>query len=140
MRRYINWAILHTPCAPFITMFSYAVKHADMTELASLERFTASLEPRFPSSGPLLNPHRLYKLLCQAARLYIQSDSSLAPDISAAAFQFSPYAEMITSAHSSAGMRGKIDIGTDVRPFDNLSDWYCDEQQALDWLNQDMLS
>ncbi|KAF4972348.1 hypothetical protein FSARC_1070 [Fusarium sarcochroum] len=73
IRRYINWAILHTPFVPFSIVFTHAVQNFDMGDIDRLDRFAASFKPENSDPEPLSHPYRLYELLCQAARFYIKS-------------------------------------------------------------------
>ncbi|KAH7386206.1 hypothetical protein BKA64DRAFT_136262 [Cadophora sp. MPI-SDFR-AT-0126] len=74
MMVYTNWAIIHTPFIPFITLFNKCIKFSDEIELSRLEDFANSLMPAPAKSESPGGPLRLYQLLCHIARLYIDSN------------------------------------------------------------------
>ncbi|KAL4883498.1 hypothetical protein BJY04DRAFT_216320 [Aspergillus karnatakaensis] len=76
--RYITWAILHTPFVPFTVLYLRAVQLLDYADLTLLEAFSASLKTLTGTD----TYSRLYELLCQSARMYI--DSSLGLEINGA--------------------------------------------------------
>ena len=98
LARYVNWyvvsretlssilligmadgyrAIVHCPFPPFSILLTYAIQSSDESELRKLEHFAASLEPPGSSVGfDLARPSHLYKVLCKAARLYINLDTA----------------------------------------------------------------
>jgi hypothetical protein len=66
-------AILHTPFVPFTVLYTRAVQLLDREDLSRLDAFAASLK----SSAGTDTHSRLYELLCQSARMYIDSNLSL---------------------------------------------------------------
>jgi hypothetical protein len=70
----VHRAILHTPFVPFITLFNKCIKFSDEAELSRLERFANSLILDSTISESSGRPLRLYQLLCQVARLHIDSN------------------------------------------------------------------
>ncbi|KFA56223.1 hypothetical protein S40293_00182 [Stachybotrys chartarum IBT 40293] len=82
-KKYISWAILQTPFVPFSILFSRAVHLSDGDDLGRLETFAASLEPAEASEGAApTHPHRLYDLLCQAARLRMDASTMASSQLS----------------------------------------------------------
>lgn len=71
-RLIVDRAILHTPFVPFTVLYTKAIQWLDTTELSKLEYFAESLRLAGRDSYS-----RLYELLCQAARLYIDSSFSM---------------------------------------------------------------
>ncbi|KAF2181556.1 hypothetical protein K469DRAFT_671308 [Zopfia rhizophila CBS 207.26] len=138
MRRYINWAILHTPFVPFNILFTRAVQLLDITELGRLDRFAASLQPDPSSTESPTHPYRLYRLLCQAARLYFNwnaassaADQALIQNLSQSSgvFDFAQYG-MDTGATTGEGL---------IAGGNELSEWYYENQQIMNLLNDNVL-
>ncbi|KAI0173200.1 hypothetical protein GGR52DRAFT_579960 [Hypoxylon sp. FL1284] len=126
--KYINWAILHTPFVPFSILFTRSVQLLDFDDLDLLDRFTASLKPNETASPKsTTHPYQLYELLCQAARLYINSRTM--PSLSNPA---------LTSFLDDSALQG---IGFGAAEMENqglLSDWYYNNQGLMDILDNDI--
>lgn len=67
---------MHNPFVPFSVLFTRSVQLSDATDLSYLDRFSESLRLGEHSAGSITHPYRLYKLLCQAAHLYISQDAT----------------------------------------------------------------
>lgn len=117
-------------------MFTRAIKLLDGAQLARLENFTASLQPEASSSDSITHPARLYELLCQAARTYIDSRIQAPP-------------EDLTLAQNlpdSFGGFGLVNFGDEENGGTagdgsytyGLSDWYYGNQQLMQLLDEDM--
>ncbi|KAM5349179.1 hypothetical protein ACJ41O_009002 [Fusarium nematophilum] len=133
VRKYINWALLHTPFVPFSILFTRAVQLLDLDDLSRLERFAASLKPEAGTESPT-HPHRLYELLSQAARLYIDSKlaSSLPSTFDLASFpDVSDYPEMMTETGTAMQAFEPSDY-----PMFDLGDWYYGNQHLMSLLDE----
>ncbi|KAI0384226.1 hypothetical protein F5Y04DRAFT_238591 [Hypomontagnella monticulosa] len=136
LTKYINWAILHTPFVPFGILFTRSVQLLDAADLVRLERFAASLQPETASSESITHPYRLYELLCQTARLYIDSHTFSSPtdvtDLPDSVGQFD-----FVQFGMDAGVT--LDGALDIPDFqaDELSDWYYGNQQLMNLLDDD---
>jgi hypothetical protein len=129
-------AILHIPFVPFSILFTRTIQLVDFTDLDRLERFAASLQPEAGAES-ITHPHRLYELLCQAARLYLESSATLkvtnAADVGASVPSYSndvDFANMGMETESSW-------MPSDSQDMD-LSDWYQGNQEILRMLDVDI--
>ncbi|KAI4863796.1 hypothetical protein F4820DRAFT_359771 [Hypoxylon rubiginosum] len=136
--KYINWALLHTPFVPFSILFTRAVQFLDLADLALLDRFTASLKPDGVSTDSITHPYRLYELLCQTARLYINSrtvsslmNTALTPDMTTF-LDDSALLEM----GLVAGEEETLEL--DGSQMYGLSDWYYGNQQIMSLIDNNM--
>ena len=141
----VNRSVVHHPFVPFSILFSRAVQLLDIDDMERLERFAASLQPEQTSAKPAANIQRLYELLCQAARLYIDTKTSS----HLTAEQILPYdalnpTEIITLTNFDMGARtlvneplepGNLEPGN--QPY-SLSDWYSGNQQLMSLLDDDI--
>ena len=136
---------------PFVTfsiLFTRTIQLRDLEDLARLDRFAASLQPAtnveadFAKSST--HPHRLYKLLCQAARLYFDSypntdssatDPSLGeihnPLNSLDDFDFVDY-----GMDPDAALGRMLGVGN--AQTNGLSEWYYANQQIMGLLDEDV--
>ncbi|KAF4473093.1 hypothetical protein FALBO_19 [Fusarium albosuccineum] len=137
IRKYINWAILHTPFVPFSILFTHVVQSFDLDDLSRLDRFALSMKTEAADTEPLTHPCRLYELLGQAARIYIQS--SMFPsniDINSNVDASS------NSQHLDIGHEMGIEMPT-FEVFDqsmlDLGDWYYSNQQLMNLLDEDVM-
>ncbi|RGP81061.1 hypothetical protein FLONG3_850 [Fusarium longipes] len=139
IKRYISWAILHTPFFPFSIVFDHAVRHSDTDDLGRLERFAASFKSDVANREAATHPHRLYELLSQAARLCVQLDSE------------SPYSSMtVPSLGDSAMTESEVADTLNYTTVDdmvftsgqerafNIGDWFHGNQQFLRLLHEDI--
>ncbi|KAI0149689.1 hypothetical protein F4776DRAFT_174560 [Hypoxylon sp. NC0597] len=133
--KYINWAILHSPFVPFSILFTHAVQFSDYADVARLDRFAASLRYE-DSAESATHPYRLYELLCQAARLYIESNNTSLPPDPTLIENLPDTLGQFDFAHFGAET-GNTD-GGDVRGF-GLSDWYYSNQQIMNLLDEDVM-
>ncbi|KAI1378884.1 hypothetical protein F4677DRAFT_443364 [Hypoxylon crocopeplum] len=140
--RYISWAILHTPFVPFSILFTRAVQLLDVTDLGRLEGFAASLRPEATSPEPsTTHPYRLYELLSQAARLYIDSNMPLA-----SADQTLPHGlpESLTGFDFAqfgmeVGVTANETLEANGAQAYELSDWYYGNRQIMSLLDEDVM-
>ncbi|PVH79366.1 hypothetical protein DL98DRAFT_461159 [Cadophora sp. DSE1049] len=129
MMVYTNWAIIHTPFVPFITLFNKCIKFSDETELSRLERFANSLMAEPTNSESSGRPLRLYQLLCQVARLYI--DSNIASDVRQ---------EHISNELSMDIFdMGSFGAGAELVGFQTTDDYYHEQGMDEWWLNAQSL-
>ncbi|KIX01886.1 uncharacterized protein Z518_07825 [Rhinocladiella mackenziei CBS 650.93] len=139
--KYLNWSILHAPFIPFSFLFTRAVQLLDVTDLARLDRFAASFRPEGTSSESTTHPRRLYELLCQTARIYI--DSNTLPSVedpamshplqgSSTEFGFTPFGIGPGAAADETSTNG-------MSPDCGLSGWYYDNQQIMSLLDDDII-
>jgi len=102
-----------------------------MSEIELLEVFAASLESRVsvPDSVAAAQPHRLYKLLCEAARWYINTTSTSDCED---AHQLQPFTfdEEITDSSSSCP------IGALGSNEDWLGEWFYGNQLVMGVLDE----
>ncbi|KAI0101628.1 fungal-specific transcription factor domain-containing protein [Nemania sp. FL0031] len=132
--RYLNWGILHTPFVPFSVLFTRTVQLSDGVDLLYLERFSESLKLAGSSAESITHPYRLYKLLCQAARLYIKQNgpSTLGEtDVGSA----DPW-----SVFDFASFGDEVDGGVDGSGHlsHGLSHWFYGSQQLMGLLDDDV--
>lgn len=132
--------MIHHPFVPFSILFSHAVQVLDVDDLSRLEHFAASLELEHNSARPTTDFQQLYKLLCQAARLYIQANTP--PQT---VNQALPYDDL-DPANSINIPSFDIEEGTTVNetiehsvfePYD-LNDWNFQNQQFAALLDEDI--
>ena len=137
----LDRAILHVPFVPFNILFTRAVQLLDVADLARLDQFAASLQPEATSPGSATHPYRLYKLLCQAARLYVDSkipslpeDPTLTHNLpnSLDEFDFADF-EIRTEAAANETLQAG-----DPQTY-GLSDWYYSNQQMMSLLDDDVM-
>lgn len=130
----LHRVILHTPFVSFSILFTSSIQRLDLTELAGLDRFAASLqsEPSLDPNPPITHPYRLYELLCRAARLYIYAhtpsesteailNQSVLSD-ALAEFNHSQFGGMATVATNMTGDSLET-VGTDA-----LGNWIFEDQ------------
>ncbi|RGP67108.1 hypothetical protein FSPOR_6164 [Fusarium sporotrichioides] len=130
MKRYISWAVLHTPFFPFSIVFENAVRHSNTHDLDRLDRFAASFKSDTGNREAATHPHRLYELLSQAARLCVQSGSTLRYDNSV----------ILTSSDSAMTEPGVADTPNDTSVEDMVLPSGQDTTFNIgDWLEQDLL-
>ena len=134
---YANWNLVHVPFVPFMILFSRAVQLCDLSDLALLERFAASLQTEIASSDSPTHTFQLYEILYQTARLHISRHShitqtgptiskdltSTVPDLDFA--QFGADAGLTTQSSSPFGTTAAFD----------LSSWYYDNQHLMSLLD-----
>jgi hypothetical protein len=129
--------ILNTPFVPFNILFTRAVQLSETEELGRLDRFAASIQPSPPSTESPTHPYRLYRLLCQAARLYFNKNAissvtneTINQDLlqSSGSFNFAQY-----------GMEAGIAAEGFMAGGNELSEWYHENQQIMNLLNGDIL-
>lgn len=137
--KYINWAILHTPFVPFSILFTRAVQLSDFTDLARLDRFANSLKPENPPES-ITHPYRLYELLCKAARLYMQSNASSSTDMSLVNTLSNPLGEFDFASFGAevVSLPNEI-LDTNFHSASGLSDWYYNNQQMMNLLDEDVM-
>ncbi len=124
--------ILHVPFVPFSILFTYAVRLLDVDVLECLDRFAASLQPGATSAESTAQPYRLYTVLCQAARLYIEAHTSLLPTDPTLILDES----CIVPTNTGTTTTADGDSGFDV-PAYGLDEWYYGNQQLMDMLEED---
>ncbi|GKU21467.1 unnamed protein product [Fusarium langsethiae] len=130
MKRYISWAVLHTPFLPFSIVFENAVRHSNTHDLDRLNRFAASFKSDTVNREAATHPHRLYELLSQAARLCVQSGSTLRYDDSV----------ILTSSDSAMTEPGVADTPNDTSVEDMVlpsgQDTTLEQDLLVFWGNQ----
>ena len=130
---------MHVPFVPFRILFSHAVQSLDVTELARLERFAASLQPEPGSEEPVSAAAGLYDLLCKAARLYMaQRLPSLRADGDVVEQQRDELNDFDFADYVVEG-REVIDGSVSGIQADGLSDWYNGNQQIMSLLDDDVM-
>lgn len=122
-------ALLHTPFVPFSIVFTNSVQALDLKDLERLEMFASSLKSEPGDTEASTHPHRLYDLLCQAARFYI--DSKVSQSISTEPVGWSNS----DTAFSASGFEMQPFEEGDFPMFD-LGDWYNGNQQLMSLLDE----
>ncbi|KAI0199162.1 fungal-specific transcription factor domain-containing protein [Astrocystis sublimbata] len=134
---YLRWGILHTPFVAFMVLFTRIVQLADGAHLYYLDRFLESLRYGASSAGSITHPYRLFKLLCEAARLYIRQrppnstqDTNMDIDIDWSVFGFLSFV--------NEGGAGMVDLDMD-QPFSHgLGHWFSGYQKLMGLLDEDV--
>ncbi|KAI0428421.1 fungal-specific transcription factor domain-containing protein [Xylaria sp. FL1042] len=136
--RYLHWGILHTPFVPFSVLFTRIVQLSDGADLFYLDRFSESLQLEGSSAESITHPYRLYRLLCQAARLYIKQD---VPPVSYAADMGSvdPWSVFDFASFGNEGDDGSIGSELDHNLSQGLSHWFYGNQQLMGLLDDDVM-
>ena len=119
---------------PFSILFSRAVQLWDMDDLARLDRFADSLQPAAPTDA-ITHPYRLYKLLCQATRLYLNIADFSWP-IGSSHITALPTPQL--SSGTTATRTDEI-IDPSIPPSQGLYDWWQDSQQIMGLLAGDAI-
>ncbi|KAF3800209.1 hypothetical protein GCG54_00003737, partial [Colletotrichum gloeosporioides] len=134
VNKYISWAILNMPFVSFSVLFLHAVRTADDADLAVLDRFARSLQPEDQASDCSTHPHRIYELLCRAARLHIESktgglDSSMNQH---------PLESLLDIDVPDARSLETTRHGNEIFETDGsgLGNWYREQQHFLGLLNE----
>ncbi|EWG56011.1 hypothetical protein FVEG_14103 [Fusarium verticillioides 7600] len=139
IRRYINWAILHTPFFPFSIVFAYAVRYSLSEDFERLDRFASSFKSEFSHSDPATHPHRLYELLSKAARL---SDKAC-PELSHASGSLSSSSDFTmidpegVNTVDDIGATG-VATGAEYDASFQIGDWFHSNQQFMRLLHEDV--
>ncbi|RDW74799.1 hypothetical protein BP6252_05941 [Coleophoma cylindrospora] len=139
--KYINWAILYCPFAPFSILFTRAVQLSDMADLARLDRFATSLQPASTPPEAITHPYRLYKLLCQAARLYFDSDTpsqSTEQNTIPNTADFWAEFDFVQSGIETATAVDQSSKTAGSQTYE-LYDWAQDAQQIMGFLSEDVM-
>ncbi|KAH9234714.1 hypothetical protein K456DRAFT_1749715 [Colletotrichum gloeosporioides 23] len=116
-------------------LFLHAVRTADDADLAVLDRFARSLQPKDQASDCSTHPHRIYELLCRAARLHIESKTG-GLDGSMNQHSLESLLDIdVPDARSLETIRhGNLSFDTDGF---GLGNWYREQQHFLGLLNED---
>ncbi|KAI1428254.1 fungal-specific transcription factor domain-containing protein [Xylaria sp. FL1777] len=136
--RYLHWGVLHTPFVPFSVLFTRIVQLSNSTDLFYLDRFSESLQLEGSSAESITHPYRLYKLLCQAARLYIKQDpprGSYEVDTDS----FDPWSVFDFASFGNEANDGANGSGLDHNPSQDLSHWFHGHQQLMGVLDDDIM-
>ncbi|CAG2003416.1 unnamed protein product [Fusarium graminearum] len=135
MKRYISWAVLHTPFFPFSIVFEHAVRHSNTDDLDRLDRFAASFKSGTVGHAAMTHPHRLYELLSQAARLTVQlgptpqyDNSILSTSIDSVMVE--PVADTLNDTSLEV-----MSLPSEQDTMFNIGDWFHSNQQ----LEQDLI-
>ncbi|GAW18189.1 hypothetical protein ANO14919_076630 [Xylariales sp. No.14919] len=136
--RYLNWGILHTPFVPFSVLFTRTVQLSDDTELFYLDRFAESLQLGESAAESITHPYRLYRLLCQAARLYVKQDTPRLFHHEVEMDSVDPW-----SVFDFASFRNEANDGAGGPELEHnlsqgLSQWFYGNQQLMGLLDDDV--
>ncbi|KAH7195492.1 hypothetical protein DER44DRAFT_814196 [Fusarium oxysporum] len=138
IRRYINWAILHTPFFPFSIVFTHAVRYSIVEDFDRLDRFASSFKPEFSQSEPATHPHRLYELLSKAARL----SAKACPELSHTSESLSSSTDFTMIDPEAVNTVDEIAatdaIGTEYDTSFQIGDWFHSNQQFMRLLHEDV--
>jgi hypothetical protein len=137
----LHRAILYCPFVPFSILFTRAVQLSDIADLCRLERFAASLQPPPTLIETITHPYRLYKLLCQATRLYFDLDTpthieqgTFVPDLSNSWTEFD-----FTQSSMEGGPTEDEIFRVDDAQMRGLYDWSYDSQKIIGLLSEDIM-
>ncbi|KAI1127902.1 fungal-specific transcription factor domain-containing protein [Nemania abortiva] len=136
--RYLNWGILHTPFVPFSVLFTRIVQLSDSADLFYLERFSESLQLAGSPAESITHPYRLYKLLCQAARLYIRQNAPPILDEMGVG-SVDPWSVFDFAAFGNEAGGEADDSGLDGQLSQGLSHWFYGNQQLMGLLDDDIM-
>lgn len=136
----LHRAIVHCPFPAFSILFTHAVQLCDMNEIARLESFAASLESEISQINPttVAHPHRLYTLLCKAARLYIGSrmDTNSRSLVQNNVSSFSDI-NAVSSSNRGQPFSGEDEIGPSAgAPEGWLGEWFHGNQLVMSMLDE----
>ncbi|KAI3329398.1 hypothetical protein HD806DRAFT_285119 [Xylariaceae sp. AK1471] len=137
--KYLHWGILHTPFVPFSVLFTRIVQLSDGTDLFYLDRFTESLQLGEPSTESITHPYRLYKLLCDAVRLYIQQDVPPLLEEEENPDTVGPWSVFDFAAFGTETSNGVDDSEPRDHLSHGLSDWFYGNQQLMSFLDDDVM-
>lgn len=70
---YLHWTILYAPFVPFIVIFCHIIETSDKEDLKRLEQFVTSLQVSRAVSGAVDKLHRLCRIMCDVAALYVEA-------------------------------------------------------------------
>ncbi|KAF2652653.1 hypothetical protein K491DRAFT_695375 [Lophiostoma macrostomum CBS 122681] len=133
LARYVNWAIVHCPFPPFFILLTHSTQLLDALEVCDLERFAASLEsPDSPwVSGFPTQPAHLYHILCKAARLYLDFNTTPANN------------DLLGFQSGSFGNAGGTNMTAPTLEDPGqgegwLGDWFYENQLIMGVLDQNM--
>ncbi|KAG4261704.1 hypothetical protein FPRO04_08503 [Fusarium proliferatum] len=139
IRRYINWAILHTPFFPFSIVFTHAVRYSIVEDFDRLDRFASSFKSECTHSEPATHPHRLYELLSKAARLSAKACPELS-HTSASLQSLSDFTmidpEVVNTVNGIAAT--DVAIGAEYDASLQIGDWFHSNQQFMRLLQEDV--
>ncbi|KAI7764094.1 hypothetical protein LZL87_006476 [Fusarium oxysporum] len=138
IRRYINWAILHTPFFPFSIVFAHAVRYSIAEDFDRLDRFASSFKPEYSQSEPATHPHRLYELLSKAARLSAKEcpEVSHTSESLASSSDFTMIDPEVVNSADEIAATGAISAEYDAS-F-QTGDWFHSNQQFMRLLHEDV--
>lgn len=136
----MNRSLIHHPFVPFSILFSRAVQLSDVDDLERLECFAASLHSVQTSTKPATNVQRLYELLCQAARLYIDTNTPSLIANQTLSYNSGNSLDGINFTDFDMGARTLINepLEPGVPQMYDLSDWYIGNQQLMNLLDEDI--
>lgn len=103
-----------------------------MADLDRLDRFATSLQLETLPPEAITHPYRLYQLLCQAARLYF--DFNTTPPWPADA----PKALTQSQTNDPTVYWGGLEVA-DGFATHGVYDWSSDNQQIMGWLSGDAM-
>jgi hypothetical protein len=132
--------VVHHPFVPFSILFSRAVQLLDVDDLARLERFAASFELEQSSMKPTTSFQRVYELLCQAARLYIEANTPSLTENQTLSYNARNSPNNINVTNFDLGARTVVNeaLESGVPQTYDLSDWYFGNQQFMNLLDEDI--
>lgn len=127
-------AVLYTPFFPFSIVFSNAIQNSDLDDLDRLDRFVASFKSETADSDPATHPYRVYELLSQTARLYVES--GIRPSHTNKASPNPSDLTMVDDAVANPAEVSGVEIparGDDHNSGLDAGDWFQSNQQFM-WL------
>jgi hypothetical protein len=135
----LHRSIVHIPFVPFSILFTHAVQFLDLADLERLDAFTASLKSdTVDGQESATHPHSLYELLCQAARLYINSRNPSFSENSTVIPENLDILSLSTFGPELGDTEGENFEVSSLQTL-GLNDWYHSNQQIMRLLNDDSL-
>lgn len=129
---------------PFSVLFTHAVRSLEADDdLARLERFASSLQPEAGDAPgeAATHPHRLYRLLCETARLHLDSarqrsgpSREAGGEEQPAGSQAGDETQALHAALAGGGFPPDLAFDSDGL---GLGDWYYGNQQLMNLLGSD---
>lgn len=134
--------ISHTQFVPFSILFTRAIQILDITDLPRLDSFAASFQPEAASPEMITHPFRLYELLCQAVRLYIDPGIPYSPDSSILSGETPESLAKFDFGQFGLEMETGVDETLDASENQSLdlSGWYYSNQQMMNLMDEEGIS
>lgn len=148
---YLHWTILYAPFVPFIVIFCHVIEASDKADLRRLEEFANSLQASRTVSGAVDKLHRLCRIMCDVAALYVEAkeaetqsmDTNMAPlgnDFNMYLSQLGLMAPLPTGFEGGDMVGGGLDSDMLNGPYQSaqLGDWFEGGRHMMNLLEEDL--